>query len=252
GTAHRAHASTTVVAQFFHNHKCFGYLLAQEIESIKKVMETGEKQVLAILGGAKVSSKITIIENILDKIDHLIIGGGMTFTFIKAQGGSIGNSLVEDDKMELALEILELAKKKNVQIHLPTDVIAAKEFSNDSPFENVDVDRIPPNYMGLDIGTKTREIFKNIVLKSGTIVWNGPMGVFEFSNFAEGTNTIAEALAEATSNGAISIVGGGDSAAAIKNAGLEDKVSHISTGGGASLEFLEGKTLPGVAALNDE
>jgi len=249
GTAHRAHASTTVVAQFFPNHKCFGYLLAQEIDSIKKVMETGEKPVLAILGGAKVSSKITIIENILDKIDHLIIGGGMTFTFIKAQGGSIGNSLVEDDKMELAIEILELAKKKNVKIHLPTDVVAAKTFSNETETKIMDVDHISDGWMGLDVGPKSIAIFHNVVMQSKTILWNGPLGVFEMDNFAKGTIALGNSIAEATKNGAFSLVGGGDSVAAVKQFDFQDKVSYVSTGGGAMLESLEGKTLPGIEAI---
>lgn len=249
GTAHRAHASTTVVAQFFPNHKCFGYLLAQEIDSIKKVMETGEKPVLAILGGAKVSSKITIIENILDKIDHLIIGGGMTFTFIKAQGGSIGNSLVEDDKMELAIEILELAKKKNVKIHLPTDVVAAKTFSNETETKIMDVDHISDGWMGLDVGPKSIANFHNVVMQSKTILWNGPLGVFEMDNFAKGTIALGNSIAEATKNGAFSLVGGGDSVAAVKQFDFQDKVSYVSTGGGAMLESLEGKTLPGIEAI---
>jgi len=249
GTAHRAHASTTVVAKFFPNRKCFGYLLAQEIESIKRVMETGEKPVLAILGGAKVSSKITIIENILDKIDHLIIGGGMTFTFIKARGGSIGNSLVEDDKMELALEILELAKKKNVQIHLPIDVVVSKEFNNEAETLIMDVDRISDGWMGLDVGPKSIISFHNVVMHSKTILWNGPLGVFEMSNFAKGTIALGNSIAEATKNGAFSLVGGGDSVAAVKQFGFQDKVSYVSTGGGAMLESLEGKILPGIAAI---
>ncbi|MFD2822527.1 phosphoglycerate kinase [Lacinutrix iliipiscaria] len=252
GTAHRAHASTTVVAQFFPDHKCFGYLLAQEIESIKKVMETGEKPVTAILGGAKVSSKITIIDNILDKIDHLIIGGGMTFTFIKSQGGSIGNSLVEEDKMELALEILEKAKSKNVQVHLPTDAIIADDFSNDAHTNTCAVNNIPEGWMGLDVGPHTEADFANIIAQSKTILWNGPLGVFEMENFAKGTIALGHAIANATKNGAFSLVGGGDSVAAVKQFGFEDQVSYVSTGGGAMLESLEGKTLPGIAAILDD
>ncbi|WP_323787454.1 phosphoglycerate kinase [Psychroserpens sp.] len=249
GTAHRAHASTTIVAQFFPEHKCFGHLLAQEIESINKVMESGEKPVLAVLGGAKVSSKITIIENILDKVDHLIIGGGMTFTFIKAQGGSVGDSICEDDKMELALEIMKQAEAKNVQIHLPVDVIAANAFSNDAETQILDVTQIPNGWQGLDAGPKSKEIFHNVVMQCKTILWNGPLGVFEMESFAAGTIALGDSIAEATKNGAFSLVGGGDSVAAVKQFGFEDKVSYVSTGGGAMLESLEGKTLPGIAAI---
>ncbi|WP_159022136.1 phosphoglycerate kinase [Formosa sp. L2A11] len=251
GTAHRAHASTTIVAQFFLEKKCFGYLLAQEIESIQKVLETGEKPVLAILGGAKVSSKITIIENILDKVDHLIIGGGMTFTFVKAQGGKIGDSICEDDKMELALDILKQAKEKNVQIHLPVDVVAANAFSNDAETQVVDATQIPDGWQGLDCGHKSREIFDDVVSKCRTILWNGPLGVFELPTFAKGTIALGNSIAEATKNGAFSLVGGGDSVAAVKQFGFEKKVSYVSTGGGAMLESLEGKTLPGIAAILD-
>lgn len=249
GTAHRAHASTTVVAQFFPENKCFGYLLAQEIESIKKVMETGEKPVLAILGGAKVSSKITIIENILDKVDHLIIGGGMSFTFIKAQGGQVGDSICEDDKMPLALEILKQAKEKGVQIHIPVDVLAANAFSNDAETQVCDINKIPDGWQGLDCGPKSKQIFNDVVLQCKTILWNGPLGVFEMENFASGTIALGNSIAEATKNGAFSLVGGGDSVAAVKQFGFEKKVSYVSTGGGAMLESLEGKTLPGIAAI---
>lgn len=249
GTAHRAHASTTVIAQFFEDKKCFGNLLAQEIESIKKVMETGEKPVLAVLGGAKVSSKITIIENILDKVDHLIIGGGMTYTFIKAQGGKIGDSICEDDKMDLAMSILKEAESKNVKIHLPVDVLAANEFANDAETRVVDVDKIPDGWQGLDAGPKSKQLFHDVVMQSKTILWNGPLGVFEMENFAKGTIALGESIAEATKNGAFSLVGGGDSVAAVKQFGFEDKVSYVSTGGGAMLESLEGKTLPGIAAI---
>ncbi|RLD28188.1 MAG: phosphoglycerate kinase [Bacteroidetes bacterium] len=249
GTAHRAHASTTIIAQFFPQQKCFGYLLAQEIESIQKVMETGEKPVLAILGGAKVSSKITIINNILDKLDHLIIGGGMTFTFVKAQGGNIGDSICEDNKMNLALEILKQAKAKNVQVHLPVDVVATNAFNNDADTQIVDVDKIPKGWQGLDCGPKSIENFHNIVMQSKTILWNGPLGVFEMPNFAKGTITLGNSIAEATKNGAFSLVGGGDSVAAVKQFGFQNKVSYVSTGGGAMLESLEGKTLPGIAAI---
>jgi len=249
GTAHRAHASTTIVAQFFPESKCFGNLLAQEIESIQKVMKTGEKPVLAVLGGAKVSSKITIIENILDKVDHLIIGGGMTYTFIKAQGGKIGDSICEDDKMDLAMEILKQAKEKNVQVHLPVDVLAANEFSNDAETQIVNVDDIPDGWQGLDCGPRSKHIFHDVVMQSKTILWNGPLGVFEMENFADGTIELGNSIAEATKNGAFSLVGGGDSVAAVKQFGFQDKVSYVSTGGGAMLESLEGKTLPGIAAI---
>ena len=249
GTAHRAHASTAVIADFFDNKKYFGYLLAQEIESIKKVMEDGEKPVLAILGGAKVSSKITIIENILDKVDHLIIGGGMTYTFVKAQGGHVGDSICEDDKMELALEILKKAKAKNVKVHLPVDVVAADAFSNDAKTKIVDVAQIPDGWQGLDAGPQSIQNFHDVVLQCKTILWNGPLGVFEMENFAKGTIALGNAIAEATKNGAFSLVGGGDSVAAVKEFGFEDKVSYVSTGGGAMLESLEGKILPGIAAI---
>jgi phosphoglycerate kinase len=249
GTAHRAHASTTIVAKFFPEAKCFGYLLAKEIDSIKKVMEDGEKPVLAVLGGAKVSSKITVIENILDKVDHLIIGGGMTFTFIKAQGGQIGDSICEDDKMELALDILEQAKSKNVQVHLPVDVVAANAFSNEAETQIVDVMHIPAGWQGLDAGPKSIENFDKVVKACKTILWNGPLGVFELEKFAKGTIALGDSIAEATAEGAFSLVGGGDSVAAVKQFGFEKKVSYVSTGGGAMLESLEGKTLPGIAAI---
>jgi phosphoglycerate kinase len=249
GTAHRAHASTTIVAGFFPNSKCFGYLLAQEIESIDKVLKTGEKPVLAVLGGAKVSSKITIIENILDAVDHLIIGGGMAFTFIKAQGGKIGNSICEDDKQELALEILKQAKAKNVQVHIPVDVIAADAFSNDANTQVVDIDKIPDGWEGVDAGPRSIKQFHDVVMQCKTILWNGPLGVFEMESFAKGTIELGNSIAEATKNGAFSLVGGGDSVAAVKQFGFEDKVSYVSTGGGAMLESLEGIVLPGIAAI---
>jgi phosphoglycerate kinase len=250
GTAHRAHASTTIIAQFFPENKCFGSLLAQEIESIDKVMQTGEKPVLAILGGAKVSSKITIIDNILDKVDHLIIGGGMTFTFVKALGGHVGDSICEDDKMDLALEILEKAKQKNVQIHIPVDVLAADDFNNAANTQVVDVRAIPENWQGLDCGPKSKAIFHDVVQKCKTILWNGPLGVFEMETFSSGTIALGDSIAEATKNGAFSLVGGGDSVAAVKQFGFENKVSYVSTGGGAMLESLEGKILPGIAAIS--
>lgn len=249
GTAHRAHASTTVVAQFFPGKKCFGYLLAREIEAIEKVMRTGEKPITAILGGSKVSSKITIIENILDKVDHLIIGGGMTYTFIKAQGGKVGDSICEDDKMDLALDILKQAKEKGVQVHLPVDVVAADDFNNNAKTQVVAVDKIPDGWQGLDAGPKTLENFKSVIVKSKTILWNGPIGVFEMENFAKGTIAIGNFIDEATQKGAFSLVGGGDSVAAVKQFNFEDKVSYVSTGGGAMLESLEGKILPGISAI---
>jgi phosphoglycerate kinase len=249
GTAHRAHASTTIIAQFFEGNKCFGNLLAREIESIDKVLNNSEKPVLAILGGAKVSSKITVIENILDKVDHLIIGGGMSFTFIKAQGGKIGNSICEDDKMELALDILKQAKAKNVQIHIPVDVIAADDFSNNANTQICNIDAIPDGWEGVDAGPKSQEIFDTVVNQCKTILWNGPLGVFEMESFAGGTIALGHSIDKATKNGAFSLVGGGDSVAAVKQFGFAEKVSYVSTGGGAMLEMLEGKTLPGIEAI---
>lgn len=249
GTAHRAHASTTIVANFFPDKKCFGHLLAQEIKSIDKVLNNSEKPVLAVLGGAKVSSKITVIENILSKIDHLIIGGGMTYTFIKAQGGQVGDSICELDKTDLALEILEKAKAQNVQVHIPVDVIAADGFSNDAQTKVVDVDKIPDGWQGLDAGPKTIANFDVVVNQCKTILWNGPLGVFEMPNFAKGTIALGNSIANATKNGAFSLVGGGDSVSAVKQFGFENKVSYVSTGGGAMIESLEGITLPGIAAI---
>jgi phosphoglycerate kinase len=249
GTAHRAHASTTIIAQFFPNDKCFGTLLAKEIESLNKVLKNSEKPVTAVLGGSKVSSKITVIENILDKVDHMIIGGGMTFTFIKAQGGKVGNSICEDDKLELALEILRLAKEKGVQIHIPVDVIAADDFSNTANTQIVDVYAIPDGWQGLDAGPKSLANFEKVIMDSKTILWNGPLGVFEMESFAKGTIALGDYIAASTANGAFSLVGGGDSVAAVKQFGFEDKMSYVSTGGGAMLEMLEGKVLPGIAAI---
>lgn len=249
GTAHRAHASTTIIAQFFPENKCFGLLLAKEIESLNKVLNSSVKPVTAVLGGSKVSSKITVIENVLDKIDHMIIGGGMTFTFIKALGGNIGNSLCEDDKLELALDILNKAKAKGVQIHLPVDVIAANKFANDADKQVVDVNAIPDGWQGLDVGPKSLELIKKVILESKTILWNGPLGVFEMDSFANGTIELGNFIAVATQKGAFSLVGGGDSVAAVKQFGFEPKMSYVSTGGGAMLEMLEGKTLPGIAAI---
>ena len=249
GTAHRAHASTTIIAQFFPTHKCFGLLLAKEIESLNRVLNNSVKPVTAVLGGSKVSSKITVIENILDKVDHMIIGGGMTFTFVKALGGKIGNSICEDDKLDLALEILRLAKQKNVHIHIPIDVVAANSFSNDANTKIVNVREIPDGWQGLDAGPKSLENFKQVILDSKTILWNGPLGVFEMPTFANGTIQLGNYIAESTANGAFSLVGGGDSVAAVKQFGFEEKMSYVSTGGGAMLEMLEGRDLPGIAAI---
>ena len=251
GTAHRAHASTTIIAQFFLEKKCFGLLLAKEIESLNKVLNNSVKPVTAVLGGSKVSSKITVIENILDKVDHMIIGGGMTFTFVKALGGKIGDSICEDDKMDLALEILQKAKEKGVQIHIPVDVVAANAFSNDAETQIIDVREIPDGWQGLDAGPKSLENFKKVIMESKTILWNGPLGVFEMEKFANGTITLGKYIAESTQNGCFSLVGGGDSVSAVKQFGLEDKMSYVSTGGGAMLEMLEGKTLPGIQAILD-
>jgi len=249
GTAHRAHASTAVIAAFFPENKCFGLLMASELESINKVLSNNEKPVTAIIGGAKVSSKITVIENILDKIDHLIIGGGMAFTFIKAQGGNIGSSLVEDDKQDVARTILKKADEKNVAVHLPVDAIVADEFSGDANTKTEDVYSISEGWMGLDVGPKTNELFSEVVLNSKTILWNGPVGVFEMAAFETGTIFLGNVIAEATKNGAFSLVGGGDSVAAVKKFQLSKKMSYVSTGGGAMLEMLEGRTLPGVEAI---
>lgn len=249
GTAHRAHASTTIVAQFFDQHKAVGRLLQQEIGAIDKVLRSGVSPVLAILGGSKVSSKITIIENILEKVDHLIIGGGMAYTFVKAQGGEVGNSICEDEYLDYTRELLEKAKAKNVQIHLPVDVLATTDFSNDTERKVFKINNITKGWEGLDAGPESRQHFADVVAQAKTILWNGPLGVFEFSNFSEGTIALGNAIAKATQNGAFSLVGGGDSVAAVKQFGFEQKVSYVSTGGGAMLESLEGKTLPGIAAL---
>lgn len=250
GTAHREHASTAVIAQFFPETKFFGLLMAKELEAIDKVLHSGEKPVTAILGGSKVSTKITIIENILPAVDNLIIGGGMAFTFIKAQGGKIGNSLVEDDKLDLALEILKKAEEQNVKVYIPVDVVVADKFSNDADKKEVPANEIPDGWMGLDVGEKSQEINNEVIMKSKTILWNGPLGVFEMSNFAEGTVKLGDSIAEATKQGAFSLVGGGDSVAFVKQFNYADKVSYVSTGGGAMLESLEGLELPGVAAIN--
>ena len=250
GTAHRAHASTTIIAQFFENKKCFGSLLEKEVKAIEKVMKDGASPVLAILGGAKVSSKITIIESLMEKVDHLIIGGGMVYTFTKALGGKVGNSICEPDYCDYALELLEKAKQKGVTIHLPIDVVAGDTFSNDANRKQFDVMDIPDGWEGMDAGPKSTARFKELIVTCKTILWNGPMGVFEFSNFAEGTIAVGNAIGEATKKGAFSLVGGGDSVAAVKQFDMQDKMSYISTGGGAMLESLEGKTLPGIAALS--
>ncbi len=251
GTAHRAHASTTQIASFFPNDKMVGFLMQAEIESAKKVMEQAEKPFTAIVGGAKVSDKVLIVENLLKVADHIIIGGGMAYTFFKANGGEIGNSLCEDERLETCREILQKAKEKGVQIHLPVDSIIADRFADDALTKNCDSDDIPTGWMGLDIGEKATESFKSVLLNSKTILWNGPMGVFEMAAFSNGTKSVAEAVAEATKNGAYSLIGGGDSAAAVQKFGFADQVSYVSTGGGALLEYFEGKVLPGIAAILD-
>jgi len=250
GSAHRAHASTEGVTKYI-SKSAAGFLMQKELEYLGGAVTSPKKPYCAILGGAKISGKIDVINNLLDKVDTMLIGGGMAFTFFKAQGKEIGKSLLEAEKLELAKELLDKVKKTKVKFLLPVDVVAADEFKNESPFETVSIDNIPVSKMGLDIGQETIKLFRQEILKSKTVVWNGPMGVFEMPNFAKGTFEIAEALAEATAKGSVTIVGGGDSAAAIAQASLENKVSHVSTGGGASLEFLEGKILPGVAALTN-
>jgi phosphoglycerate kinase len=249
GTAHRAHASTAVMAQFFPNDKMFGYLIESEIESLDKVLKSPQRPLTAIMGGAKVSSKITIIENLLDKVDNLILGGGMTFTFVKAKGGNIGTSLCEEDYLETALNIEKLAREKGVNIYMASDVLAADAFSADANTQIVNVYDIPEGWMGLDAGPESIAAFKNVIENSGTILWNGPVGVFEMEKFAGGSKAIGEAIVTATSKGAFSLVGGGDSVACVNQFGFADGVSYISTAGGALLEYLEGKDLPGVAAV---
>ena len=249
GTAHRAHASTAVIADFFPVNKMFGYVMKAEIESIDKVLHEPQRPLLAIMGGAKVSSKISIIENVLSKVDHLILGGGMTFTFVKAKGGNIGSSLVEEDKLDLALELLAKAKEMGVQVHLPVDAVIADKFGNDASTKVCPTGEILEGWMGLDIGPETIKNFREVVLNSKTILWNGPMGVFEMSSFEKGTHEIGNAIAEATADGAFTLVGGGDSVAAVNQFGLADKVSYVSTGGGAMLEYMEGIELPGVKAI---
>ncbi len=249
GTAHRAHASTTIIAQFFPNAKYFGYLMAEELKNAEKVNHGAAKPFTAIMGGAKVSDKILLIESLLDKVDNLIIGGGMAYTFAKAQGGEIGTSLLEEDRMALCLELMDKAKAKGVNLILPVDTVIADKFDNDAAKDQVDSGHIPADWMGLDIGTKSVELFTETIKNSKTLLWNGPMGVFEMANFEQGTKAIAEAVVAATKNGAFSLIGGGDSAAAIAKFGLEDEVSYVSTGGGALLEYMEGKELPGVKAI---
>ena len=251
GTAHRAHASTTVIANYFPNDKMFGLLLEAEIVSVDKVLNSTEKPKTAIVGGAKVSSKITIIENLIHKMDNIIIGGGMAYTFIKAQGGKVGSSLVEDDYLPMALSILEKAKARNVQIILPTDTLIADAFSNDATIKEVKINEIPDGWMGLDTGAESAILFQKVIQSSKLILWNGPMGVFEFENFQRGTKQIAHDIVKATEQGAFSLVGGGDSVAAINKFGLADQVSYVSTGGGAMLEYLEGIELPGITAIRN-
>ncbi|PHR33605.1 MAG: phosphoglycerate kinase [Fluviicola sp.] len=249
GTAHRAHASTTIVAKFFPNDKLFGYLIEGEIESVDKVLNSTEKPVTAIVGGAKVSSKIVIIERLLDQVDNMIIGGGMAYTFVKAMNGKVGNSLVEDDFVEMAGSIMKQAKAKGVNLVIPTDTIIADAFSNDANTKEVQIGEIPDGWMGLDIGSDTIVACNEVILNSKVILWNGPMGVFEMESFQKGTVSIANAIADATALGAFSLIGGGDSVAAINKFNLADKVSYVSTGGGAMLEYLEGKELPGIKAI---
>ncbi|MBN2813027.1 MAG: phosphoglycerate kinase [Bacteroidales bacterium] len=250
GTAHRAHASTALIADLFpDDNKMFGYLILAELNAMDKVLKAAGKPFTAIMGGAKVSDKIQVIENLLPRIDNLIIGGGMTYTFIKAQGGKIGNSLCETDKLDLALSILEKAKNNNVKVYLPVDAVNADKFDAEAVTGKSRVNETPDGWMGLDIGDETIKIFSEVIGKSSTILWNGPMGVFEMPKFAAGTSAIAKAIAEATAKGAFSLIGGGDSVAAINKNKLADKVSYVSTGGGAMLEYIEGKDLPGIKAI---
>ncbi len=249
GTAHRAHASTTIVARFFPRDKFFGHLIQNELEAMDKVLGDYEKPFTAVMGGAKVSDKISVIENLLDKVDNLVIGGGMTYTFIKARGGKIGKSLVEEDKLDLARELMEKATSKNVKLHLPGDHVVADNFNNEANRQETSIDEVPDGWMGLDIGPKTIEAYSKVIMDSKTILWNGPMGVFEMENFQKGTVEIARAIADATSKGAFSLVGGGDSVAAVNKYDLADKVGYVSTGGGAMLEYIEGKELPGIKAI---
>jgi phosphoglycerate kinase len=251
GTAHRAHASTAIIAKYFPNDKMFGYLLEAEIKSVDRVLNSEEKPLTAIVGGAKVSSKITIIERLLDKVDNLIVGGGMAFTFVKAQGGEVGGSLVEDDYLDVARKIMKDAKAKGVTVYVPTDAVIADAFSNDANKKTVQSNEIPAGWMGLDTGAQTSKDCAEIIKNSKLILWNGPMGVFEMENFQQGTKDVANAIVTATENGAFSLIGGGDSVAAINKFNLADKVSYVSTGGGAMLEYLEGIELPGIKAINE-
>jgi phosphoglycerate kinase len=251
GTAHRAHASTTIVAKYFPSDKMFGFLIEAEIESVDRVLNSQEKPLTAIVGGAKVSSKITIIERLLDKVDNLIVGGGMAYTFVKAMGGKVGNSLVEDDYLETANRIIELAKSKGVNLYIPTDTVIADKFDNEANRQIVPIQAIPDGWMGLDSGPETSKACRDILIHSKLILWNGPMGVFEMENFQQGTVDVANAIVEATANGAFSLIGGGDSVAAINKFKLADKVSYVSTGGGAMLEYLEGIELPGIKAIRE-
>ena len=251
GTVHRAHASTAVIASNFPKNKMFGYLIENEIKSVKRVLESNKSPLTAIVGGAKVSSKITIISQLIKKVDHLIIGGGMAYTFVKAMNGKVGKSLVEDEYLDLANEILKNSKENNVKIHLPIDSMCSKEFSNSTEITIRKINEIPNDEMGLDIGPESIKIFTKVINSSQLILWNGPMGVFEMSNFQKGTISIAHAIVEATEKGSFSLIGGGDSVAAINLFNLADKVSHVSTGGGAMLEYLEGKDLPGIIAINN-
>ena len=249
GTAHRAHASTTIVAQFFPGDRMFGYLINNELDSMDKVMHRSQKPFTAVMGGAKVSDKILIIENLMDKADNLIIGGGMTYTFIKAMGGNIGSSLCEEDKLDLARDLIAKAKEKGVQLLLPVDNVAADKFDNEAATRTTSIDDVPEGWMGLDIGPQSIQKFNEVIAASKTILWNGPMGVFEMENFQAGTKSVALAIADATAKGAFSLVGGGDSVAAVNKYELKDKVSYVSTGGGAMLEYIEGKELPGIKAI---
>ena len=252
GTAHRAHASTSIIANSFDTaHKCLGYLMAGEVESINKVLNHSEKPFTAIIGGAKVSDKILIIEQLMKKADHIIIGGGMAFTFIKAMGGKIGNSLCEEDRLETARNLISKAKSKGVSLHLPVDSVIADKFSNDASIKQGDIDSIPDGWMGLDIGEESIKKFHAVILSSKTLLWNGPMGVFEMSNFEKGTKSMAESIVSATEKGAYSLIGGGDSVAAINKYHLSEKVSYVSTGGGALLEYIEQGSLPGVRAIEN-
>jgi phosphoglycerate kinase len=251
GTAHRAHASTAIIAKFFPENKMFGYIMEDEVKSIDRVLKNTERPFTAILGGAKVSGKIEIINNLIDKVDNLLIGGGMMFTFIKALGGEVGNSLVEDELLQLARETSDKAEANNVRIYIPQDAVIASAFANEAEHRESSSTNIPDGWMGLDIGPKAIEAYRDVILNSKTILWNGPMGVFEMSNFEAGTKAIAEAVAEATQKGAFSLIGGGDSVAAINKFNLKDKVSYVSTGGGAMLEYIEGKELPGVKAIKE-